>query len=192
MSEVDKNFSPLFEEALLFASKTHASQMRKSSEVPYIAHVLGVTALVLEDGGSEIEAIAALLHDAAEDQGGKEMLETIRLKFGEKVAQIVLECSDTLETPKPAWKNRKQNHLDSLQDALPETIRIILADKLYNSRTLLRSLREHGSSIWKNFNGDRDGTIWYYKQMLALLRERIRSTQLIELEKNIIEIEKIA
>jgi (p)ppGpp synthase/HD superfamily hydrolase len=192
MSEVDKILSPLFEEALLFASKAHASQMRKSSDVPYIAHILGVTALVLEDGGSETEAIAALLHDAAEDQGGNEMLETIRLKFGEKVAQIVLECSDTLETPKPDWKKRKRNHLDSLQNALPETIRIIMADKLYNSRTLLRGLHEHGSSIWKNFNGDRDGTLWYYKQMLVLLREKIDSSQLIELEKNILEIEKIA
>ena len=192
MSETNQILTPLFEEALIFASKTHASQMRKSSDIPYIAHILGVTALVLEDGGSETEAIAALLHDAAEDQGGEEMLETIRLKFGEKVAQIVLECSDTLESPKPAWKQRKQEHLDSLQNALPETIRIIMADKLYNSRTLLRSLLEHGSSIWKNFNGERDGTIWYYNKMLVLLKDKIESSQLIELEKNIREIENFA
>ncbi len=160
-----------FEQALSLAIQVHANQRRKDSGAPYIAHVLGVTALVLEDGGSEDEAIAALLHDSAEDQGGEEMLATIRAKFGEKIAAIVDECSDTLEMPKPPWQARKQNHLARLEHASPEAIRVMAADKVYNSRNLLRGLLERGDTIWENFKGGRDGTLWYFKQMHNILNK---------------------
>ena len=160
---------PKFEEAMIFANRIHAKQKRKATGAPYMAHILGVTANVLEDGGSEEEAIAALLHDAAEDQGGEEILLTIREKFGEKVEQIVRECSDTLVSPKPPWKERKENHLHAVETALPETLRIMQADKVYNARNLQRTLIEQGPQTWQNFKGGREGTLWYFRQMHTLL-----------------------
>ena len=160
-----------FEEALAFANRIHADQKRKDSGAPYLAHVLGVAALVLEDGGSEEEAIAALLHDSAEDQGGEEILITIQEMFGEKVAQIVRECSDTLVSPKPPWRERKEDHLEVLRTSMPETIRIMQADKVYNARNLQRSLLEHGSQTWQNFKGGKEGTLWYFRQMYILLNQ---------------------
>ena len=162
---------PKFEEALIFANRIHAQQKRKDSGAPYLAHVLGVTALVLEDGGSEEEAIGALLHDAAEDQGGEEILAAIREQFGARVEQIVRECSDTLVSPKPPWKERKEGHLEMLKTALPETIRIMQADKVYNARNLQRSLIDYGSQTWQNFKGGREGTLWYFRQMHTLLSQ---------------------
>ena len=165
------NLSPKFEEALLFAMQVHAGQMRKGSSTPYFAHVLGVTSLVLEDGGSETEAIAALLHDCAEDGGGQSTLDQIRDRFGADVAEIVLECSDTLEDPKPPWRERKQAHIDTLRTGRPESIRVKLADKLHNAHDLLRSLNEHGESIWNDFKGGKDGTLWYFREMHAVFSE---------------------
>jgi len=186
MSDQQKNqttLGPKFEEALIFANRIHAGQKRKDSGAPYLAHVLGVTALVLEDGGSEVEAIAALLHDTAEDQGGEEILAEIRDKFGEKVEQIVRECSDTLITPKPPWKGRKENHLDVLKKALPETIRVMQADKVYNARNLQRSLLENGTPTWENFKGGRDGTLWYFRQMHTLLSQTRSGYLMMEFDR---------
>ena len=104
-----------FEEALAFAARTHRTQLRKGSGIPYVGHLLGVCSLVIEDGGSEDEAIAALLHDAAEDRGGERMLDEIRTRFGDHVADIVAACSDTFETPKPPWQTRKQTYIDHLE-----------------------------------------------------------------------------
>lgn len=163
--------SPKFEEALLFSKQVHAGQMRKGSSTPYFAHVLGVTSLVLEDGGSETEAIAALLHDCAEDGGGQTTLDQIRERFGADVAEIVLECSDTLENPKPPWRERKQAHINTLRTGRPESIRVKLADKLHNAHDLLRSLNEQGESIWNDFKGGKEGTLWYFREMHAVFSE---------------------
>lgn len=182
-------FSSRFEDALVFSNQVHASQKRKGSGAPYFAHIMGVTALVLEDGGSEEEAIAALLHDSAEDQGGKAMLAAIRDKFGEKTARIVEECSDTLVAPKPPWKKRKENHLRVLETASDETIRIMLADKVYNARNLLRGLTEHGDQVWENFKGGRDGTLWYFRQMHTLFSQRHSGYMLNEFTRLIQAIE---
>jgi len=181
------SLGPKFEEALIFANQIHAEQKRKATGAPYMAHILGVTAIVLEDGGSEEEAIAALLHDAAEDQGGEEILLTIREKFGEKVEQIVRECSDTLVSPKPPWKERKENHLHVVETALPETLRIMQADKVYNARNLQRTLIEQGPQTWQNFKGGREGTLWYFRQMHALL-SRTRSGYLMKELARLIEV----
>ena len=178
---------PKFEEAMIFANRIHAQQKRKATGAPYMAHILGVTASVLEDGGSEEEAIAALLHDAAEDQGGEGILAAIREKFGEKVEQIVRECSDTLVSPKPPWKERKENHLNVIENALPETIRIMQADKVYNARNLQRTLIEQGPQTWKKFKGGREGTLWYFRQMHTLL-SRTRSGYLMEELARLIEV----
>ena len=129
-----------FSEALQFSALTQRSHVRKGSAIPYIGHLLGVCSLVIEDGGDEDEAIAALLRDAAEDQGGEEMLDEIRRQFGDRVAGIVAACSDTFETPKPAWRTRKQNYLEHLEQQPQSVLRVSLADKLFNARAILRDL----------------------------------------------------
>lgn len=165
MTEETTKLGKRFEQALLFALRIHAGQLRKGSRAPYYSHLLGVASLVLEDGGSETEAIAALLHDAAEDGAGQQTLDEIRVQFGDVIAEIVLDCSDTLENPKPPWKARKQAHIDHLQTCRPESVNIKLADNVHNASNLLRSLHESGPEVWVDFKGGKEGTLWYYKQM---------------------------
>jgi (p)ppGpp synthase/HD superfamily hydrolase len=184
--------SARFEQAFSLASRLHAGQTRKDSPIPYIAHLLGVTALVIEDGGSEDEAIAALLHDAPEDQGGLETLATIEARFGPDVARIVAACSDTFEKPKPPWRERKQAHLARLADAEPDTCRVMLADKLYNARTLINDLHREGEAAWDKFNGGKQGTLWYYREMHALLSAKLPGELADQLGRVIEEIERLS
>ena len=155
-----------FEAALVYATRLHARQRRKSSNVPYLAHLLGVTSLVLEDGGQEDEAIAALLHDAVEDQGGIETLKEIRKRFGSEVAGIVMGLTDSYTDPKPPWRERKEAYIASIRYASPEVIRVSLADKVYNARATLRDIRMEGESGWERFNGGKEGTLWYYRSLI--------------------------
>lgn len=184
--------SPKFAEALLFATQLHARQIRKGSQVPYISHLLAVTALVLQDGGDETEAIAALLHDAVEDQGGMDTLAEIKARFGEAVAEIVLACSDTTMIPKPPWRDRKMAYLQHLEDAPPEVLRISLADKLHNARSILRDLRIQGDAIWDKFNGGKDGTLWYYRSLYRFFSEGCPGFMAEELGRVLADIEEIA
>lgn len=154
-----------FEDALLFATRLHITQARKGTATPYIAHLLSVTALVLEHDGSEDEAIAALLHDAAEDQGGYETLDEIRTRFGETVAAIVAGCTDSYHTPKPPWRARKEAYLAHLRTASPQVVRVSLADKLHNSRSILTDFRLCGDVIFERFTGGQAGTLWYYRAL---------------------------
>lgn len=155
-----------FEDALVFAVRKHANQTRKQSEVPYIAHLLGVASLVLEDGGDEDETIAALLHDAVEDQGGLITLEEIQTKFGEKVAKIVEFCTDSFGQPKPEWRSRKESFLASIESGNISGWRVALADKVYNARATLREAMKEGDQVWKKFHGGKEGTLWYYQELL--------------------------
>lgn len=154
-----------FEKALILAYQLHKDQKRKDTDIPYIAHLLAVASLVLEAGGGEDEAIAALLHDAAEDQGGKKTLDIIRDEFGEHVAQIVEGCSDSFGFPKPPWNKRKEAYLDHLLQADPGTRLVSLADKLHNCRDILLTYRMIGDSIWDRFKGKKEGTMWYYREL---------------------------
>ncbi len=154
--------SARFEAALQYALEIHRTQNRKGSDVPYFSHLMGVAALVLEDGGDEEQAIAALLHDAPEDQGGRETLEDIRCRFGERVAEIVAGCTDTFESPKPPWRARKEQYIAHLRTASPDVRRVSLADKLHNARSILSDLIQNGASVWDRFRGGKDGTLWYY------------------------------
>ncbi len=181
-----------FEEALQLAARLHQSQTRKTNGVPYISHLLAVSALVIQDGGSEDEAIAALLHDAAEDQGGDETLTIIREKFGENAARIVAACSDTLEEPKPPWRERKEKHIEHIRHASPSVHRVTLADKLHNARSVLRDLRKMGSALWGNFNGGKAGTLWYYRTLYENLAESNQGYLIEELGRVIDQIEKLA
>jgi (p)ppGpp synthase/HD superfamily hydrolase len=187
----DTFLSTRFDDALIYAAQIHASQRRKGSKIPYIAHLLSVTALVLEDGGDEDQAIAALLHDAVEDQGGLKTLHAIKDKFGERVAEIVDGCSDTYIDPKPEWYERKKIYLERLKTASIEIIRVSLADKLHNAKSILRNLEKEGDSIWGRFNGERAGTIWYYQSALDILKCRIISQNLDEFSRVLEGIKKL-
>jgi len=145
MNKPSPSLSNRFEDALRYAYTLHARQTRKGSNIPYIAHLLGVTALVLEDGGSEDEAIAALLHDAVEDQGGMKTLMEIRRRYGDLVAEIVEGCTDAIASPKPPWRQRKERYIEHLRHASPAVRRVSLSDKLHNARSILEDLRKDGS-----------------------------------------------
>lgn len=168
---VDRILTNRFEDALVFAFRLHIDQTRKSSSVPYIAHLLSVAAIVLENGGDENEAIAALLHDAVEDQGGQMVLSEIESRFGSEVAEIVLSCSDTDTFPKPPWRERKEFYLAHLQEASDGARLVSLADKTHNLRDILRTYRKEGENTWKRFRGGKDGTLWYYQSLVSIFEK---------------------
>jgi GTP pyrophosphokinase len=181
-----------FGEALAYAAALHAQQRRKSSDVPYVAHLLSVAALVLEHGGTEDEAIAALLHDAVEDQGGAPRLVEIRERFGDDVAAIVAGCTDTDRTPKPPWRERKEQHLAHLSQASRSVQLVCAADKLHNVRSLADDYRVCGEALWQRFNGGREGTLWYYRAVCERL-DKLTSTELTkQLNRAVEELERLA
>ena len=165
--------SDRFEAALTFATQLHRHQARKGTTVPYLSHLLSVTALVLEAGGGEDEAIAALLHDAIEDQGGDTTRQEISQRFGTAVSELVEACTDSDESPKPPWQERKLRHLQRLREVPPQiqrqVRRIVLADKLHNARSTLADLRLQGPQTWAKFKTGRAGTLWFYGAVLEQL-----------------------
>jgi len=180
-----------FEEALIYAVRLHKSQTRKGTEIPYIAHLLGVAALVLEDGGGEDDAVAALLHDAVEDQGGLETLEEIRARFGRRVATIVEGLTDTYVKPKPPWRKRKLQYITHLKNATDEVRQVSLADKLHNARAILATLREEGDNTWNRFTGGKAGTLWYYRTLVTVFRQGGSDFMSEELERVVSQIEEL-
>jgi (p)ppGpp synthase/HD superfamily hydrolase len=182
-----------FQRALVFACELHRDQVRKGSKgIPYIAHLLGVASIVIEDGGDEDEAIAALLHDGPEDRGGRATLERIRHEFGDRVADIVEGCSDTLEDPKPPWRERKEAYLVHLEEAPDEVLRVSLADKVHNARAILSDYREVGEELWSRFNGTREESLWYYRSLVEIFARRCSGPLAEELETTVNEIEALA
>jgi GTP pyrophosphokinase len=181
-----------FADAMAYALDLHRDQRRKASGDPYVAHLLAVASLVLEDGGSEDEAIAALLHDAVEDQGGARVRAEIAARFGAHVATIVDGCSDAETVPKPPWRQRKEAFLSSLQTALPEVIRVSAADKLHNVRSLLRAYRVHGEALWDAFRGGREGTLWYQTAVAAAIGARSQGWLAAELARAVTELLELA
>lgn len=179
-----------FQDALQYTAQLHKNQLRKGSGVPYLAHLLSVTALVLEDGGDEDQAIAALLHDAVEDQGGLKTLEEIRRRYGDRVASIVDGCTDSYTTPKLPWRERKESYLERLRQADSDIRRVSLADKLHNAYSLLKDLRVHGSTTWHRFKGGKTGTLWYFNNLLYIFRESGNSPMIEEFSSVISDIEK--
>ena len=163
--------SERFPDAVRFAWRVHQRQPRKGTAVPYLSHLLAVASLVLEDGGDEDEAIAGLLHDAVEDGGGQPVLEEIRSEFGDKVADIVWACSDTDQTPKPPWEERKKAYIQHVRQASAEVRRVSAADKLHNARAILKDYREIGDRLWGRFKGTREQTLWYYRELVEAFRE---------------------
>jgi (p)ppGpp synthase/HD superfamily hydrolase len=155
-----------FDRALLLATDHHRRQLRKGTEIPYVSHLLSVASLVLEMGGSETEAIGALLHDAVEDGGGPPMLERIRVEFGEDAARIVAANSDSDAEPKPPWSQRKQDYIAAIAHKQPDELRVSLADKLHNARSILLDYRTVGDALWSRFKSGEGASIrWYYRSL---------------------------
>lgn len=181
-----------FDEALAYAVDLHRGQPRKGTGVPYVSHLLAVAALVLEHGGSEDQAIAALLHDAVEDQGGKPTAEAIRARFGDLVADIVDGCTDTDVFPKPPWRERKEAYLARLRRE-PAHVRLVsAADKLHNARTMVTDLRILGPDLWKRFNAGRDETLWYLGALVEAFREAGSAPIVEELARTVAELEVVS
>jgi len=165
---------PRFLRAFLFAAEKHKSQARKTTTIPYIAHLLGVASLVLEAGGDEDLAIAALLHDVVEDCGGAPMLKEVRRRFGRRVAKVVEDCTDADTYPKPPWRGRKEKYIRHLKNADADTQLVACADKLNNIRSILSDYRAIGEAVWSRFKGGREGTLWYYRTLRdGFLRRRM-------------------
>jgi (p)ppGpp synthase/HD superfamily hydrolase len=164
-----------YSEAVLYASTLHRGQTRKGNDIAYVAHLLGVSALVLEARGDEDQAIAALLHDAAEDQGGQPTIDVIEGKFGSRVSGIVKACSDSLaENPgeKASWLVRKTEHIAKLAVAVDDVIIVAMADKVHNARAIVSDLSIHGTKTWTKFNASSEQILWYYTSNLLVAQER--------------------
>ena len=171
-----RKLSPLsirFDHALLFAAQVHRNQGRKKSGVPYISHLLGVAAIVLDYGGDEDMGIAALLHDAAEDHGGKAMLAVISQMFGPRVAKIVDGCTDSYGDEgknKPKWYPRKLRYIRRVRHEDADTRFVSAADKLYNARAILRDVRQYGDSAFGSFSAPKAKVLWYYRSLVREYR----------------------
>jgi (p)ppGpp synthase/HD superfamily hydrolase len=159
------------DEAFAYAREVHQAQTRRGTSLPYLGHLMGVSSIVLDDGGSEDEAIAALLHDAAEDHGGRERLADIRARFGEAVARIVEDCTDAWETPKPPWAERKRAYVHHARRLPPPSLRVSAADKVHNAYAILRDLRNEGEAVWGRFSATPDDVMAYYEGLVRAYRE---------------------
>jgi (p)ppGpp synthase/HD superfamily hydrolase len=160
-----------FDDAFKYAHDVHRAQIRKGSGQPYVGHLMGVTSIVLDDGGSEDEAIAALLHDAAEDHGGRERLEDIRTRFGDAVAKIVEDCTDSWSQPKEPWLERKQAYIQHARRLSGPSLRVSAADKVHNSYAILRDLRNIGERVFDRFSATPDDVVAYYESLVRAYRE---------------------
>jgi (p)ppGpp synthase/HD superfamily hydrolase len=181
-----------FNRALVYAVTLHRGQARKGRNVPYASHVLGVASIVIEEDGTETQAIAALLHDAVEDQDVS--LEDIRERFGDAVATIVEACTDSSGPDKPPWEERKRAYIAHLPQAPAEALLVSVADKVHNARAILLDLRSEGVGVFERFSGKRDGTLWYYRTLVTTYRSLpgFDSRLVDELGRIVTEIERLA
>ncbi|HTZ47787.1 MAG TPA: HD domain-containing protein [Verrucomicrobiae bacterium] len=185
-------FSNRFIQALRYAARLHARQFRKRTQRPYIGHLLGVTSIVIEYGGDEEMAIAALLHDAVEDQGGRPRLREIRKKFGKRVAHIVDGCTDSYAEPKPTWMDRKHAYVKRVARESAEVRLVSAADKLSNARETLYEFRVHGDVVFDRFAGKKDGTLWYYRALVTEFRKAGSNPLVEELDRVVSELKSLA
>ena len=175
-----------FVSALQFAHDVHRSQIRKDTTIPYVSHLLSVAGLVLESGGDEDLAIAGLLHDAVEDAeeiSGEEMSDRIRSKFGDRVADIVDGCSDAKSSPggrKPPWRSRKEAYIQHLRSASDDVLRVSIADKVHNARSIATDQDRFGAELWKRFSSNSEESRWYYTSLRDIYKERISDSYLIK------------
>jgi len=185
--------STRFHEALLYATRAHALQFRKGTNIPYVSHLYTVASLVMECGGDEDEVIAALLHDAVEDQGGIKRLNEIQQKFGNRVADIVCGCSEMYTKPKPPWRERKERYIAHIKN--PETsgsvVLVSCADKLHNARAILSDYREEGEKVWERFNASSEEILWFNRTLANVFLERTEIPLAKELDRVVLDIERL-
>lgn len=181
-----------FDDALAYASRLHRTQTRKLSGIPYVSHLLAVAAIALENGADEDQAIAALLHDAVEDQGGLAQLEAIRTRYGDSVAQIVADCTDAHEEPKPAWRPRKEAYIASLAHKPAHSLAVSLADKTHNAAAINADLRSAGEAVWRRFTGGKGGTLWYYRALANAFRAHAPGIAAERFAREVDEMEELA
>lgn len=179
-------------EAIEFAVMLHKGQTRKTTNIPYVSHLLAVCSLVMENGGTDDEIVAALLHDAAEDNGGQAILDEIASRFSLAIANVVEECTDSLASRKPNWRTRKENFVRELPNASRSARLVIAADKLHNARCILSDLRQSGEEVWKRFSGGKEGVLWYYKSIVEVLLKTGPHRLASELDRVVRRIEKEA
>ena len=166
-----------------YAHEVHDGQFKKGTSVPYLGHLMGVSSIVLGDGGSEDEAVAALLHDAAEDHGGRARLDDIRSRFGDNVARIVEDCTDSWDTPKPSWLARKQAYIQRARTLSSPSLRVSIADKVHNTYGILRDLRNIGEKVWERYDVSADDVLAYYESLVRAYREAGGGRLVDELER---------
>jgi GTP pyrophosphokinase len=192
-----------FRDALAWAAELHEDQDRKGGTIPYVAHLIGVAAIVLEHGGDEDQAIGALLHDALEDQAHKMTPNEIRARFGDRVEAIVEACTDgdaeeQRSRDQDLWRARKRKYMDEVATKPADALLVSMADKLHNARAILEDYREVGEALWPRFTTGRDGTLWYYRGLLAAFKPRLAGQPWAaprlwnELERTVAEIERLA
>jgi (p)ppGpp synthase/HD superfamily hydrolase len=183
-----------FVEALGYAAELHLLQRRKGKGQPYVGHLLGVAAIVIQHGGGEDEVIAALLHDAVEDQGGLPRLDEIREKFGERVARIVDGCTDSYEVSgeKREWGERKRAYVEKVAHELEDVRLVSAADKLANAREILSDYRVEGDAVFQRFSGRKTGTLWYYRTLVNVFRKAGSNSLIDELDRVVTELEQLA
>lgn len=179
-----------FDAAFAYAHEAHAGHTRKGNGVPYIGHLMGVASIVIDDGGTEDEAIAALLHDAAEDRGGRERLDDIRRRFGDAVAGIVEDCTDSWNMPKAPWAQRKQQYVEHARTLQAPSLRVSAADKVHNAYAILRDLRNVGDRVWDRFNASADDIVAYYQSLVRSYRQAGGGRLVDELDRIVRAIER--
>lgn len=177
--------SDRFADAFTYALHLHRYQFRKVNAVPYMSHLMAVAALVLEDGGSEDEAIAALLHDAVEDQGGEPIYTEILRCYGSHVAAIVRDCTIPPRSTSQTWKSHKLDYLNQIRHASPEAQRVILADKLHNGRSLITNLRQSGDSTWSTFAASKADNLWLHQALADLFEQQVHGSMVVEFREQI-------
>ena len=184
--------SKRFERAFIFAQRLHTRQLRKGTRIPYISHLIGVASIALENGADEDEAIAALLHDAVEDQGGRKTLNRIRRRFGDRVASIVEGCTDAEVIPKPPWRERKEAYIAHVRYASKSVRLVSASDKLHNARAILSDFRTLGDNLWSRFNPGKEGVLWYYRSLVDAFRSHGSTPLVDELDRVVTELERMA
>ena len=181
-----------FQEALVYAALAHAGQLRKGTRIPYLSHLLAVTSIALDNGATDDEAIAALLHDTVEDAGGKPRLADIEARFGKAIASIVAGCTDADVIPKPPWRARKTAYVAHVRQG-PISVKLVAAaDKLHNARAILADYRALGDTLWSRFNGGKNGTLWYHRAMVGTLSEPRLRPLAHDLDATVTELERLA
>jgi GTP pyrophosphokinase len=191
-------FSADFEAALAFATRLHANQARKGTDIPYISHLIAVAGLVLEAGGDRDEAIGALLHDSIEDQGedfpggANALRHELHAKFGQRVLDIVNGCTDADTYPKPPWRARKEAYIGALRKKSHSVRLVSCADKLHNARAIVADLRVVGNALWGRFNGGKEGTLWYYSELAKAFSEPPSPPLAAELKRTVEDMHRLA